>query len=81
MSTYQIPNINNKPPALTDGGFYCDIRFDVDDLLPNYIGLNVLNGALTSSTDWKVYKVTYSGNNATRYQVAYGSWDNRASLF
>lgn len=81
MSSYQIPNINNKPPQLIDGGFYCDILFDPDDSAPNYIGLNLQQPALTSTKDWKIYKLTYSGLNVTRYQVAYGSWDNRASLF
>ena len=82
MSTYQIPNINNKPPQLTDSGFYSDILFDPDDSQPIYIGLNVTNGADTTlDTSWKVYKFTYSGTNITRIQIAYGAWDNRASLF
>jgi hypothetical protein len=80
LSTYQIPNINNKPPQLADLAFYADIRFDPDDSQPTYIGLNVLNGAATSSTDWKIYKFTYSGSNTTRIQVAYGSWDGRVAL-
>ena len=82
MSTYQIPNVNNKPPQLADLGFYADIRFDPDDSAPTYIGLNVLNGADTTlNTDWKVLKFTYSGSNVTRIQTAYGAWDNRISLF
>lgn len=81
MSTYSIPNINNKPPQLVDLGFYCDIRFDADDSAPTYIGMNVTNNASTSATDWKVLKFTYSGSNTTRIQVSYGSWDGRASLF
>jgi len=80
MSTYQIPNINNKPPQLGDLGFYCDIRFDADDSAPIYIGLNVTNGASVDALDWKVIKFTYSGSNVTRIQTAYGSWTNRAGL-
>jgi len=80
-SVYSIPLVNNNKPILADLGFYGDIRFDVSDLLPNYIGLNVAQPASADATDWKVYKFTYDGsNNATRIQVAYGSWTNRASL-
>lgn len=81
MSTYRIPSINNNKPQLGDLGFYADIRFDASDAAPNYIGLNDTNGASTSATTWKVYKFTYSGSDVTRIQVAYGSWDGRASLF
>lgn len=80
MSTYQIPNVNNKPPQLGDLGFYCDIRFDPDDSTPTYIGLHVTNGVATSDTNWKILKFTYSGSNVTRIQTAYGAWDNRATL-
>ena len=80
-STYQIPNVNNKPPQLADLGFYADIRFDASDAAPDYIGLNVLNGASTESTDWKILKFSYSGTDVTRIQTAYGAWDNRVSLF
>lgn len=82
MSTYRIPNINNKPPQIGDLGFYCDIRFDVDDSAPTYIGLNVTNGAdVTTDNDWKILKFTYSGSNVTRIQTAYGNWTARATYF
>lgn len=81
MSTYSLPTINNRPPQPVDSAFYADIRFDADDSQPTYIGLNLTNGAATSATTWKIYKFTYSGTNTTRIQLAYGSWDNRASLF
>lgn len=80
MSTYSIPIVNDKVPELVDLGFYCDIRFDVDDSAPTYIGLNVTNAALTSRNDWKIYKFTYSGSNTTRIQSQTGIWDNRAVL-
>jgi hypothetical protein len=63
-------------PKLTNASFYGEIRFDPDSSTPTYIGLNLTNGAATSSVDWKVLKLT-----STRIQTAYGSWDNRASLF
>ena len=81
MSTYRIPKINNLPPVMADAGFYADIRFDPSDATPTYIGLNVTNGADTASEDWKIYKFTYSVSDVTRIQLAYGSWDNRVSLF
>lgn len=80
-STYSVPNVNNKPPQLVDLGFYADIRFDADDSAPIYIGMNIVNGASTAATDWKVLKFTYSSSNVTRIQLAYGSWDGRAALF
>lgn len=80
MSTYSSPLISNKPPQIVDLGFYSDIRFDVDDSAPTYIGLNVTNTAPTSNSDWKIYKFTYSGSNITRIQSQTGIWDNRASL-
>lgn len=82
MSTYSIPNINNKPAQLADLGWNTDIRFDPDDSRPIYIGLNVANGASQDATDWKVYRFTYDGvtTNVTRIQVAYGSWTGRAGL-
>lgn len=80
MSTYQIPNVNNKPPQLGDLAFYCDIRFDTSDAAPIYIGLNVTNGASANATDWKILKFTYSGSDVTRIQTAYGSWTGRAGL-
>jgi len=82
MSTYRIPNVDNKPPQLGDLSFYSDIRFDTDDSAPIYIGLNVTNGAdITTNNDWKIYKFTYSGSAVTRIQVAYGNWAGRVGYF
>jgi hypothetical protein len=81
MSTYQIPNVNNRPPQLSDLGFYADIRYDANDSAPTYIGMNVTNDESTASTNWKILKFSYSGANVTRIQLSYGSWDNRANLF
>ena len=81
MSTYKIPNVNNKPPQLGDLAFYCDIRFDASDAAPNYIGLHVTNGAATTDAEWKVLKFSYSGSDVTRIQTAYGAWDSRVGLF
>lgn len=81
MSTYTFPNVDNRPPQLVDMGFAADVRFDPDDSTPEYIGLHVTNGADTASTNWKIYKFTYSGENVTRVQLAYGAWDDRATLF
>lgn len=80
MSTYLAPIVSNRPPQVVDSGFYSDIRFDVDDSAPNYIGLHVTVAALTSDPYWKIYKFTYSGSNVTRIESQTGIWDNRASL-
>ena len=83
MPSYRSLNVNHHTPNLTEAGFYGDIMFDADDTAPTYIGLNTTNGASTSTnTDWKIYKFTYgTGTAITRIQLAYGAWDNRASLF
>jgi hypothetical protein len=81
LSTYSIPNINNNKPQLADSGFWADIRFDADDSQPTYIGLHVTKGAATSDLNWKLYKFFYSGTAITEIQLAYNSWDNRASAF
>lgn len=79
-STYTTPFINNRPPEIVDSGFYMDIRFDVDDSAPNYIGLHTTLNAPTSDSFWKIYKFTYSGSNVTRIQSQTGVYDNRATL-
>lgn len=81
MSTYKMPLVNDNRPVLSDLGIYADIRFDASDALPDYIGLNLTNGASEGAGTWKLYKFTYSGSDVTRIQLAYGSWTNRASYF
>lgn len=82
MSTYKYLPVNNFPPTVADLGFYADVRFDADDSVPVYIGLNTTNGAdITTDTNWKIYKFTYSGSAVTRIQLAYGAWAVRATLF
>lgn len=81
MSTYRTVNVNQRPPQLVDSAFYADIRFDPDDSAPDYVGLHLTNGADTTDTNWKIYKFSYTGTNAERIQVAYGTWTGRAALF
>lgn len=81
--TYKIPIVNDRVPGLSDSGFYADIRFDPDDQVPTYIGMNLTNGEATTATTWKILKFTYSGTagSSTRIQLAYGAWDSRTGLF
>jgi hypothetical protein len=82
-STYQIPNINNKPPQLGDLGWGGDIRFDPHDGTPDFIGINVACGASTANTDWKVYKFFYASAASTtvaEIRLGYGSWGGRAAI-
>lgn len=65
----------------TSGSDVNYVLFDPDDSAPTYIGINESADALTSSTDWTVYKFLYSGSNTTSIRKKTGSWDNRASLF
>jgi len=80
-STYQSVIINGRLVTPVDSGFYTDIRYDPSDALPNYIGMNLTNGAAESASDWKVLKLTYSGSDVTRIQVTYGTWTDRTDLF
>ena len=80
-STYQAVVLNSRLVTTVDSAFYADIRYDASDTAPDYIGLNITNGADTATADWKVYKFTYSSSAVTRIQVAYGTWDGRAALF
>ena len=62
-------------------GWAADIRFDPSDAQPTYIGIHITKGAATSDLNWKLYKFFYSGTDTTEIQLAYNSWDNRASAF
>lgn len=57
------------------------VLYDADDSAPTYIGINENADALTSATDWVVYKFLYSGSNVTSIRRKLGSWDGRAALF
>lgn len=81
MSTYRVQTINGRGITVTDSGIWGDTRFDPDDSAPVYIGQHVDMGIATTNQEWKVQKFTYSGSAVTRIQLAYGSWDDRASLF
>lgn len=81
MATYKAQDINHKLPRIMDAAIWGDVRYDASDALPDYVGMNRTNGAATSATDWKIFKFTYSGSDATRIQLAYGKWDDRAILF
>lgn len=81
METYKLPTVNNRPPVVSDLGFYADIRFDADDSAPVYIGLNLLTDSSDDDTNWKIYKFTYVDGKVTRIQMAYSTWTGRASAF
>ena len=85
MSTYRIPNIDNRPPQLSELGYWADIRFDASDASPDYIGLNPVAEADTGSTNttWKIYKLYYADAasvNIVEIRLGYGSWTGRASI-
>lgn len=52
------------------------LEYDVDDLLI-YVGYAAM-GVSSSTSEWTLYKLTYSGTNLTLKQSAFDSWDNRA---
>ena len=58
-----------------------DIRYDPGDETPDYIGLNQVTDADTTSVNWVIYKFTYSGTETIRIQKTRGAWDERTSLF
>lgn len=61
------------------------VRFILDydvrtDGQPVYQGF-ADTGVATSTPEWLIYKFSFNGSNqVTNRDVAYGSWDNRASL-
>ena len=80
MSSYVLPNINQRPPTLVDDGYYTEIKVDASTYSPTiYVGLHLDKGATTSSSDWKIYKIIPSGSDV-EIQVLYGIFDNRNSL-
>ena len=81
LETYKSLPLNNRPAQTVDLGYWADIRYDPDDSQPTYIGLHTIKGAATSDINWKIYYFQYSGNNIIEIQLAYGSWDNRATEF
>jgi len=64
--------------AKTDAQY---ILYDANDALPDYIGINSDSDAVTSATDWLIYKFVYSGSNVTSVRRKVGSWDGRVALF
>jgi len=60
-----------------------DVRYDPDDTLPTYIGINQISyDASTSDNTWIIYKFTYSNNQVTRVQKQINvSWDDRATIW
>ena len=54
-------------------------EYVLTDGLPSYTG-NAPKGLATSDTHWLLKKFTYDANRqCTLIQIAYDSWDNRAS--
>ena len=81
MTYRKVTGLNNTTPVPVDDRFFGDTRWDASDANPDYMGQHLTNGAATSDPDWKIHKFTYSGSNVTRMQLAYGAWDDRATLF
>ena len=75
--------LRGLPAVRTTDPSPLDIRFDADDALPTYIGLNFESyNADTSVSNWTVIKFTYSGSSATRIQIREDvAYDDRATLF
>lgn len=53
-------------------------RIEYSGSNPIYIGTGP-KGLDSSSTGWLLKQITYDGDNPTLIQIAYDSWDNRAS--
>lgn len=54
------------------------VRIEYSGSDPIYIGVGP-KGLPSSSTGWLLKQLTYSGNKVTLIQIAYDSWDNRAT--
>ena len=54
------------------------VRIEYSGSNPEYIGVGP-KGLAASSAGWLLKKLTYTGDNVTLVQIAYDSWDNRAT--
>lgn len=70
-----------------DLGMFLEKRMSYDGDNVEYIGYNREPNATTTDTTWYIVKMTYSGSNATRYQLPDNgpqfkyAWDSRAGYF
>lgn len=81
MSSYKKQVVNRESIRVADLDFWGDTRFDPSDSSPTYVGNHLVHGAATSDPNWKIRKFTYAVGNITRIELAYGAWDDRATLF
>jgi hypothetical protein len=73
----------DKPvkPGLSREPIDGDVRFDPDDSRPIYIGLHIFRGADTASTDWTIFRFTYTtatASDITQIEKRVLSWTGRA---
>lgn len=69
VSSKRVTSIPNNQQTL--------LAYDADNNL-QYVGF-APKGLATSSSGWLLYKLSYTSGNMTSKQIAYDSWDNRAS--
>lgn len=85
----QKQNIKDwSEPTLTgDLGMFLEKRMSYSGDNVEYIGYNREADAATTDLSWYIVKMTYSGANATRYQLPDDgpqfkyAWDSRATYF
>ena len=60
-----------------------DVRYDANDTLPNYVGINQASfNASTSSETWILFKFTYINDQVTRVQKQLNvAWDDRTTIW
>jgi hypothetical protein len=61
---------------------FVKIKFDPNDLKPDFIGINKVEGAEDSDSNWEVMKIVYQGETITEIIRKEGiAWSNRGTAF
>lgn len=67
--------------ALARDDYWQDTRIAYDAEKPVYVGRHRTHGASTAAASWKIWRLTWSGDDLVRKQGPLdGAWDDRASL-
>ena len=76
-----VGGVNDRGTIVRLNAYWHDVKMDYDgsgNLL--YRGVNHVHNVATSSTDWEIWKYTYS-DAITRIEGPLpGAWDDRATL-
>ena len=77
----ELAGIRDRLTIAVLSGYWRDQRFEYEDSLLKYRGVNEKHGISEDATDWQVWKYTYSDGDVSRIEGPLeGAWSNRSSL-